>query len=128
MVSPPDPRLLKGIDEFNRGLFFECHETLEQVWLEEHGSDRLFYQGIIQIAAAYYKWEQAVPMGTIKLMRAGLEKIEAYGPMHLGVDLGAFAAAVRDQLQQIEACHEGGEEVPELRAPRLSLNSERAGG
>ena len=50
-----DPRFLKGIEEFNQGLFFECHETLEEIWLEEHGEDRAFYQGIIQIAATLYQ-------------------------------------------------------------------------
>ena len=50
MEARYDPRLLKGIEEFNQGLYFQCHETLEEVWLEEQGEDRLFYQGIIQIA------------------------------------------------------------------------------
>ena len=51
MEPQDDPRFIKGIDEFNRQLFFECHETLEELWLEERGEDRKFYQGIIQIAA-----------------------------------------------------------------------------
>ena len=37
MEAAPDPRLLKGVEQFNSALFFECHETLEEVWLEEHG-------------------------------------------------------------------------------------------
>ena len=56
MEAQDDPRLQKGIDEFNQGLFFECHETLEEIWQEDHGEDRLFYQWIIQIAAGYFKW------------------------------------------------------------------------
>ena len=63
MEPQDDPRFLKGIDEFNQQLFFECHETLEEIWLEEHGEDRKFYQGIIQIAAGYYKLQQGVPVG-----------------------------------------------------------------
>ena len=63
MEGQQDPRLQKGIEEFNQQLFFECHETLEEIWLEEHGEDRRFYQGIIQIAAGYYKLEQGVPAG-----------------------------------------------------------------
>ena len=53
MEPQDDPRFLKGIDEFNQQFFFECHETLEEIWLEEHGEERKFYQGIIQIAAGY---------------------------------------------------------------------------
>ena len=44
MEPQDDPRFIKGIEEFNSGLYFECHETLEEIWLEEHGEDRKFYQ------------------------------------------------------------------------------------
>jgi predicted metal-dependent hydrolase len=102
MEAQNDPRLLKGIEQFNQGLFFECHETLEEVWLEEHGDDRKFYQGIIQIAAGYFKWEQGVPAGAIKLWRSGLEKIAGYGPVYLGVNVEAFVGAVEENLRQLE--------------------------
>ena len=103
MEPQDDPRFLKGIDEFNQQLFFECHETLEEIWLEEHGEDRKFYQGIIQIAAGYYKLQQGVPVGAIKLWRTGIEKVETYGPVYLGVNLESLITAVRANLAQLEA-------------------------
>jgi Domain of unknown function (DUF309) len=33
--DPPPARLRRGIEEFNRGEFFEQHETLELEWIEE---------------------------------------------------------------------------------------------
>ncbi|HEY6199483.1 MAG TPA: DUF309 domain-containing protein [Candidatus Binatia bacterium] len=119
----PDPRLDKGIEEFNRGLFFECHETLEEVWLEEHGEDRLFYQGIIQIAAGYYKLQQGVLIGAIKLWRTGLEKLEPYGAVHLGVDLASLVEPTKDNLVRAEAAERQGG-AAELCAPQIL----RAGG
>jgi uncharacterized protein len=121
MEANLDPRFIKGIEEFNQGLYFECHETLEEIWLEDHGSDREFYQGIIQIAAGYFKWEQGVLVGSIKLWKSGLEKIERYGPMHLGVDLGSFRRGVGDNLQLVELAHQKGEDPPELTVPILGL-------
>jgi len=103
MEPQDDPRFLKGIDEFNQQLFFECHETLEEIWLEEHGEDRKFYQGIIQIAAGYYKLQQGVPVGAIKLWRTGIEKVEAYGPVFLGVNVETLVKAVRANLAQLES-------------------------
>jgi len=105
MIMEPqdDPRFLKGIDEFNQQLFFECHETLEEIWLEEHGEDRKFYQGIIQIAAGYYKLEQGVPVGAIKLWRTGIEKVETFGPVFLGVNVESLVKAVRANLVQLES-------------------------
>jgi uncharacterized protein len=103
MEPQDDPRFLKGIDEFNQQLFFECHETLEEIWLEEHGEDRKFYQGIIQIAAGYYKLQQGVPVGAIKLWRTGIEKVETYGPIYLGVNVETLVKAVRANLAQLES-------------------------
>ena len=122
MKPSPDPRLVKGIDEFNERLFFECHETLEEIWLEEHGEDRLFYQGLIQVAAGYLKWEQGVLIGAIKLWQRGLEKLDAYPPIHLGVDLGPFTHEVKAHLAAVEAAHARGENAVELSVPVLSLH------
>lgn len=119
MEAQDDPRFLKGIDEFNQGLFFECHETLEEIWLEEHGEERRFYQGIIQIAAGYFKLEQGVPAGAIKLWHLGLEKLESYGPVYLGINLESFVSAVKENLIELEAFREKGEECPTLDIPLL---------
>lgn len=119
MEAQDDPRFLKGIDEFNQGLFFECHETLEEIWLEEHGEERRFYQGIIQIAAGYFKLEQGVPAGAIKLWHLGLEKVESYGPVYLGINLESFVRAVKENLIELEAFREKGEECPTLDIPLL---------
>ncbi len=123
MENTPDARFLKGIEEFNGELFFECHETLEEIWLEEHGEDRDFYQGIIQIAAAYFKWEQNVPMGTLKLMRSGLDKLAPYGFMYQGVDLNSFMETVQRHLKEVEAFTHDGGDMPNLRAPHLTRNT-----
>ena len=106
MEAQHDPRFLKGIDEFNQGLYFECHESLEEIWLEEHGEDRKFYQGIIQISAGYFKWQQGVLIGAIKLWRSGLEKIDGYRPVYLGLDVESFIEAVKENLKEVEAAHQ----------------------
>ena len=102
MEAKDDPRFLKGIGEFNEQLFFECHETLEEIWLEDHGEDRKFYQGLIQIAAGYFKLQQNVPAGALKLWRTGVEKLESYGPVCLGIDVDALIRAVKQDLQELE--------------------------
>ncbi len=33
--DPPPPQLVEGIAQFNRGEFFEQHETLELLWRAE---------------------------------------------------------------------------------------------
>jgi len=120
MIHPQDdPRFLKGIDEFNQQLFFECHETLEELWLEEHGDDRKFYQAIIQIAAGYYKLQQGVPVGSIKLWHMGLEKLAAYRPIFLGVNVDRLIDEVKKNLAELEANQET--RAAALSIPTISL-------
>ncbi len=47
-------RFLEGIERFNRRLFWEAHECWEEVWKECSEESRIFFQGIIQVAAAYH--------------------------------------------------------------------------
>ena len=102
MTAEDDPRFHKGIEEFNEQLFFECHETLEEIWLEDHGEDRKFYQGLIQVAAGYFKLQQNVPAGALKLWRTGIEKLEPYAPTFLGIDVDGLISAVRRHLADLE--------------------------
>src|SRR5262245_8315597 len=39
---------------FNRGLFYESHDVLEELWLEDRqGPDGPFFKGLIQFAGAF---------------------------------------------------------------------------
>jgi predicted metal-dependent hydrolase len=116
-----DPRFLKSIEEFNQQLFFECHETLEELWLEERGEDRRFFQGIIQIAAGYYKLQQQVPIGAVKLWRTGVEKLMPYQPVYLGVNVEALMRSVELNLAKLETAQRRGEPPPDLEAPSIQL-------
>ena len=45
---------LEALRLFNKGLYFESHEELEQLWVKlPKGPDKTFYQAIIHIAAAF---------------------------------------------------------------------------
>ncbi|HEX5019669.1 MAG TPA: DUF309 domain-containing protein [Candidatus Binatia bacterium] len=102
MEAKDDPRFFKGVDQFNEQLFFECHETLEEIWLEDHSEDRKFYQGLIQVAAGYFKLQQGVPAGAIKLWRMGIEKLESYRPVCLGIDVDSLISSVKSNLEDLE--------------------------
>ena len=46
--------LHKAIMEFNAGLFWECHESLEDVWRGTPYPLRFFYHAIIKLAVGFY--------------------------------------------------------------------------
>lgn len=70
-----DPHYLAFFDCFNRQLFFEAHEVLEDLWLADKGPDRAFYQGLIQLAGAFVHFQKSrfQPAGSLlKLAAANL--------------------------------------------------------
>ncbi|HVE85981.1 MAG TPA: DUF309 domain-containing protein [Myxococcales bacterium] len=86
----------RGVALFNRQEFYEAHEVWEQVWVDEIGDERLLLQGLIQVAAGFYKLQVGAPHGTVKLLERGLEKLRRFLGASLGVDLESF-------LPQVEA-------------------------
>ncbi|MDQ2978775.1 MAG: DUF309 domain-containing protein [Acidobacteriota bacterium] len=69
--------LSRGRALFNRGAYFEAHEVWEAAWLDERGNTRRLLQGLIQIAAAFYKFSRGdAPGGALKLLDAGLARLQ----------------------------------------------------
>lgn len=91
----PAALLQLGADRFNAGQFFEAHEAWEEVWLESAREMRHFYQGLIQVAAAFVHLQRNEYPGTVKLLDEGLRKLEAYPAVVLGVQLAPFIRAAR---------------------------------
>jgi len=48
-----DDRYLEYVELFNERDFYDCHEVLEDLWLDNDGPDRRFYQGLIHLASAF---------------------------------------------------------------------------
>jgi predicted metal-dependent hydrolase len=105
----PDERQLfeRGIEEFNAGYFFECHETLEDLWTGVRGPARDFYQGLIQIAVALYHLGRGNLAGSSSLFKRGLNRLDKYPERYGGIELGAL----RDEARAWQARVESGLEV-----------------
>jgi predicted metal-dependent hydrolase len=78
---------LKGVEEFNRGLFFECHDTLEDLWTGIRGPSRDFFQGLIQVSVAFYHLTGGNAAGASSLLGRALRRFEAYPERYFGFDL-----------------------------------------
>ena len=87
--SPP-PELRAGIEEFNAGLYFECHETLEELWMARSGPDRWLYQGILQVGVSLHHLRRRNWVGAVNLMERGLHLLSAYPAVCQGVEVSAL--------------------------------------
>jgi hypothetical protein len=79
-----------GIRLFNEGEFWEAHEAWEPLWLEAEEGYPLFFQGLIQVAAALHHLGRENWGGMAALLRQAVEKLEGYRPRALGLDVEAF--------------------------------------
>lgn len=86
--------LAEGVRLYNGGRFFECHEVLEEVWLQESGEDKAFLQGLIKVAAAFHHYGQGTYEGMLSLLQAGAETLRPFAPARHGVELGDFLGRV----------------------------------
>lgn len=65
--------------------YFECHEVMEELWLEE-GRNRM-HQGLLQAAVALYHWRNGNYSGAVKLFDHAESKLSQYPDIAMGLDL-----------------------------------------
>jgi predicted metal-dependent hydrolase len=101
-ADPPPQGLLDGIDEFNRELFWEQHETLEHIWVKEPDPIRYLYQGILQVGVGFYHWRRGNWRGAVAKLRQGLEKLEPYRPSCMSIDVERLCIETAPLLAELQ--------------------------
>jgi predicted metal-dependent hydrolase len=92
-------QLTTGIEEFNRGAYYQAHETWEDVWHQSVGRDRDFFKGLIQVDVALFHHRHGNLKGALRLMDSGMALLAPYAPAFMGVDLASLLADCRKALQ-----------------------------
>lgn len=86
----PPAELIQGIEQFNAGDWFVCHETLEELWAGESGDARHLYQGILQVAVALHHWREGNFRGAMFLLGSAEGLLSQITPVCQGVDVAAL--------------------------------------
>jgi predicted metal-dependent hydrolase len=103
LILRREPLFLRGLELYRAGAFFECHETLEDLWRPMRGPHRLFLQALIHFAVAFYHLERRNPLGAERQLRKALRKLGGYLPSYEGIDTAALYLAGQACLDQILA-------------------------
>lgn len=110
-------------DCFNRQLFYEAHDVLEELWLgDRHGPAGNFYKGLIQLAGAFVHIQKNRRGPAAALFRLARANLESYPTPYQQLDLQAVLGIVEAWLIQLQ------EDVPPVillsrgQLPRLSLS------
>ena len=99
-----DPRFIQGLELFKKNQFFECHEVIEDLWLETPESDahRDLYKGVIQAAAAIYQLDRGILSGARGLYKSAVAYLEKYRPAALGLDVHKFIDELNRRLESLD--------------------------
>ena len=100
--EPTPLALLVGIEQFNRGEFYECHDTLEELWMAEPGPIRDLYKGILQIGVAFYHLRAGRYRPAVWLLKRGSGYLRPFAPACMDIDVEQLLAGTARCLSEIE--------------------------
>src|ERR1041385_8589373 len=68
---------------FNRQLYFEAHDVLEELWLtDRNGPNGAFYKGLIQLAGAFVHLKKNRLRPAAALFKLADANLKPYAPLH----------------------------------------------
>jgi predicted metal-dependent hydrolase len=117
-----DAHYLGYFECFNRQLYFEAHEVLEELWLKDRaGPQGPFYKGLIQLAGAFVHLQKRRLQPAIALFRLARRNLESYPTPHEQLDIADLLKTIDSWLSRLD--------VPEVcpmppepsQFPRISL-------
>ncbi|AUT02536.1 hypothetical protein CLI64_20270 [Nostoc sp. CENA543] len=93
----------QGVEQFNAGQFYACHDTLEALWIEATEPEKTFYQGILQIAVALYHMGNRNWRGAAILLGEGSNRLRRYPSIYGGIDVDELLSQSAILLKAIQA-------------------------
>ena len=95
-----EPEIQEAIDAgknlFNNRKFFEAHEIWEEAWRDSQMDERHLLQGLIQVAAGFYKLQIGMPTGTVKLLEKSLSHLEDLPGDFYNLNLSGLLSSVHE--------------------------------
>ena len=117
-----DAHYVGFFDCFNRQLYFEAHEVLEELWLGERKGPRDgFYKGLIQLAGAFVHLQKRRLQPAAALFRLARHNLEAYPTPHERLDIESLVKMIDSWLSQLAIPGASLQLLDASQFPKLSL-------
>ena len=94
--------LAEGLRLYDAAEFFAAHEAWESVWLPAQEPEKTFLQGLIQVTAAFHHLQRENRLGTSRLLRAALGRLEPYPVDFGGISVDLLCDDIRVWLLALE--------------------------
>ena len=90
---------------------------------------RAFYQGLIQLTAAFVHLTRDEYPGTVRLLDAAIEKLEGYPRSYMGIELRTLVSGARSVLDRLSDLGEKRlKELDRASLPRIEGGARTPGG
>ena len=107
---------------FNRGLFFEAHDVLEELWLaNKQGPNHSFYKGLIQFAGAFVHLQKNRLRPSAALFKLARANVEKYPNIHEQLDVRQLVELISEWLQRLEVSDFAVNPLLHCAPPKLTL-------
>ena len=84
----------KGLDEYDKGDYFEAHEAWEDLWSDYNFPDRKFVQGLIQLSVSFVHLGNGNLTGAKNLLKKCQQKFDDYSGIHRGINLEDLKSSI----------------------------------
>lgn len=92
----------RGVEEFNQGHYYTCHDTLEALWMEATDPPKSLYQGFLQVAVACYHLGNKNWQGAVVLLGEGIGRLQTYEPEFAGLNVEQFVDTSANLLECLQ--------------------------
>ena len=101
-----DAHYLGYFECFNRQLFYEAHDVLEELWLPDRkGPNGDFFKGLIQLAGAFVHLQKNRLKPAAALFRLAEANLRKYPAGHERLDIPGVLRVIEAWLQRLETCN-----------------------
>ena len=117
-----DAHYLGYFECFNRGLFYEAHDVLEELWLPNRtGANGPFYKGLIQFAGAFVHLEKGRLGPAAALLRLAQANLQKYPAIHERLAVNDVLTLIGHWRERLETNSATRNPLSADTAPRLAL-------
>jgi predicted metal-dependent hydrolase len=109
---------------FNRRLYFEAHDVLEELWLAQRkGPNYAFYKGLIQLAGAFVHLQKNRLRPAAALFKLADANLKQYPASHEWLRVERVRGLIREWLERLELGNFEVNPLTPLNGPLLQLES-----
>ena len=103
-MTPPEPHppeFYTGLELFNRGFYFECHDVWEEIWGDAKGKNKIFYQALIMSAVSLYHFGNENLEGALSCLQKAERQFSQLPEEFLGLHVTRFVQQMKQFFEGI---------------------------